>query len=76
MINYQAPIINDQGEWELSHYDIEAIAIGSGILGTGGGGSPYIGALRCHRALDDGKKIRVITPERFVHLVDFIHHVQ
>ena len=61
---YQEPTINQNGEWELSPYDIEAIAIGAGILGTGGGGSPYVGKLRCLKALDEGKKIRVVTPER------------
>ena len=66
--SYQEPTINARGEWELSHYDIEAISIGAGILGTGGGGSPYIGKLRCQRVLADGRKIRVVTPERFVSL--------
>ena len=66
VISYQEPTINTQGEWELNLYDIEAIAIGAGILGTGGGGSPYIGKLRCQRVLAEGRKIRVVTPERFV----------
>ncbi len=52
------------GEWSLSEWDIECIAIGAGILGCGGGGSPNIGRLRCRRALQAGKKIKVITPER------------
>ncbi len=60
----QEPFINSEGEWELSPADVEAIAIGAGILGTGGGGSPYIGKLRCLKVLQDGKKIRVVTPER------------
>ena len=67
VVSYQEPTINTQGEWELNLYDIEAIAIGAGILGTGGGGSPYIGKLRCQRVLAEGRKIRVVTPERFAH---------
>ena len=66
-ISYQEPTINTQGEWELNLYDIEAIAIGAGILGTGGGFSPYIGKLWCQKVLAEGRKIRVVTPERFVH---------
>jgi len=31
----------------LTEPDIEALAIGAAILGTGGGGNPYIGKLRC-----------------------------
>ena len=31
--------------------DIEALAIGAAILGTGGGGNPYIGKLRCQQEL-------------------------
>ena len=30
---------------ELSLDDIEALAVGAWILGTGGGGSPYLGLL-------------------------------
>ena len=58
------PIINQSGEWEVGYSDIEAISIGAGILGAGGGGSPYIGKFRAWHALDQGKKIRVVTPER------------
>ena len=28
--------------WTLNEADIDRIAIGAGILGTGGGGSPYL----------------------------------
>ena len=58
------PFINKDGEWEVSCGDIEAISIGAGILGAGGGGSPYIGKHRAWKTLNSGKKIRVVTPER------------
>ena len=32
--------------WSITESDIESIAIGGGILGTGGGGNPYVGQLR------------------------------
>lgn len=40
--------------------DLEAVEIGAAILGTGGGGNPYIGKLRCREELKKGNKIDVI----------------
>ena len=34
------------GEWLLGANDVEAISVGCGILGTGGGGSPYKAKLK------------------------------
>jgi DUF917 family protein len=45
----------------LDESDIEALAIGAAILGTGGGGNPYIGKLRCLQELRRGKRIRLMT---------------
>ena len=39
---------------------LDAIEIGAAILGTGGGGNPYIGKLRCREELKKGNKIDVI----------------
>lgn len=44
----------------LTHDDIEAIAVGAAILGTGGGGNPYIGRLRCQQELKRGREVRVV----------------
>ena len=60
------------GAWVLSERDVECIAIGAGILGCGGGGSPHIGKLRTLRSIRQGKVIRVMTPERLVVLVNKI----
>lgn len=46
---------------DLDESDIEALAIGAAILGTGGGGSPYIGKLRCLEALRRGQTIRLMS---------------
>ncbi|BDA41353.1 probable D-/L-hydantoinase subunit A at N-terminal half [Coccomyxa sp. Obi] len=51
------------GAWILGRRDIDVISIGCGILGTGGGGSPYINRLKVLRELDKGGTIRVIDPE-------------
>ena len=37
--------VNGRKEWHLNEFDADCIAIGAGILGTGGGGSPYLGNL-------------------------------
>ncbi|KAL3860781.1 hypothetical protein ACJMK2_010851 [Sinanodonta woodiana] len=61
---YSEPHIDNMtGEWILSEWDIECISIGAGILGCGGGGSPYIGRVLALRCLREGKKIRVKTPD-------------
>ena len=45
---------------EVTLDDLDAIEIGAAILGTGGGGNPYIGKLRCREELKKGRQIRVI----------------
>lgn len=57
------------GEWILNEWDIECISIGAGILGCGGGGSPYIGRLRAKNAIKNGKKIRVIDANKYVQII-------
>ena len=48
--------------WELTEEDLEPIAIGAGILGTGGGGNPYLGFLRAREAVRRVGKVVVIDP--------------
>ena len=48
--------------WTLTESDIDRIAIGVGILGTGGGGSPYLQMLIAKQMLREGKRIRMIRP--------------
>lgn len=40
---------------------LEALAIGAGILGTGGGGNPYLGKLEAREQLRMGKRIEVVS---------------
>uniref|UniRef100_A0A0G4I508 Hydantoinase A/oxoprolinase domain-containing protein n=1 Tax=Chromera velia CCMP2878 TaxID=1169474 RepID=A0A0G4I508_9ALVE len=56
---------NQKGEWVVSERDIEFIAIGAGVLGSGGGGDPYHGKLRALATLRGGRKICVAPRERF-----------
>ena len=49
--------------WTLTEEDVDALEIGAGILGTGGGGNPYIGKLRAREALRAGRKLRVLPME-------------
>ncbi|KAI0938669.1 hypothetical protein AcV5_000296 [Taiwanofungus camphoratus] len=59
---YRPTILEDRS-WTLSELDLEWIADGCGVLGTGGGGSTYPPFLMARQLLRDGKKIRVIDPE-------------
>ena len=47
---------------ELTLDDIEALAVGAWILGTGGGGSPYLGLLNMRRLYADGHRISLMSP--------------
>jgi len=49
--------------WTVTEIDAEAIAIGAGILGTGGGGNPYLGKLRLQKLLRAGHTVAVIDIE-------------
>ena len=47
---------------ELSADDIEALAVGAWILGTGGGGSPYHGLLNMRRLYREGLRVTLMDP--------------
>lgn len=46
--------------WTLTPPDLEALAIGAAILGTGGGGNPYQGKLRALEMMRQGYKLEVL----------------
>jgi uncharacterized protein len=48
--------------WEVGEDDLSAISTGAAVLGSGGGGNPYVGRLRAREALRSGKQITVISP--------------
>lgn len=45
---------------KIEDADLDAVEIGAAILGTGGGGNPYIGKWRCRQELRKGNEINVI----------------
>ena len=49
--------------WQVNEDNLESIAIGAGILGTGGGGNPYIGQLRALQSIREHGPINVLSPE-------------
>jgi uncharacterized protein len=49
---------------EFSADDIESLAVGAWILGTGGGGSPYLGLLNMRRLYAEGSRVSLIPPDR------------
>src|SRR5580693_3169773 len=46
----------------LSLDDIESLAVGAWILGTGGGGSPYLGLLNMRRLYAEGRRVQLMSP--------------
>jgi uncharacterized protein len=48
---------------ELTADDIEALAVGAWILGTGGGGSPYHGLLNMRRLYAQGFRVQLMDPD-------------
>ena len=48
--------------WQATEHELESIAIGAGILGTGGGGNPYIGQLRARQAIRRWGPVDVLEP--------------
>ena len=48
---------------EINRDNLEDFIRGTAILGTGGGGDPYIGRLMLKQELDNGGKIRLIDPD-------------
>ncbi|RSL72752.1 hypothetical protein CEP54_000695 [Fusarium duplospermum] len=49
--------------WNVSERDVEWIATGAYILGTGGGGNPYGLMIRLRTLLRNGTAVRVVNPE-------------
>ena len=47
---------------ELTLDDIESLAVGAWILGTGGGGSPYLGLLNMRRLYEKGHRVTLMSP--------------
>ncbi|KAI0777763.1 DUF917-domain-containing protein [Trametes elegans] len=64
-IDTYKPTILPNKSWKLSELDLEWIAEGCGVLGTGGGGSPYPPFLMARQALRNGKNIiaSVVDPD-------------
>jgi hypothetical protein len=48
---------------ELTIEDLRDLARGAAVLGTGGGGDPYVGRLLAERQLRLGRRIQVIGPD-------------
>ena len=48
---------------EIDADDIESLAVGAWILGTGGGGSPYLGLLNMRRLYAEGCRVNLMPPE-------------
>jgi len=49
--------------WQVDEDALESIVIGAAVLGTGGGGNPYVGRLRARKLLRAGHAIEVVALE-------------
>lgn len=49
--------------WTVTIEDLERLAIGAGILGTGGGGNPYLGKVHAKHLVKQGFTITVVSPD-------------
>lgn len=47
----------------LDEHDLDALAIGAAVLGTGGGGDPYIGKLLAKQAIAEHGPVTVLLPD-------------
>ena len=52
----------------LTVHDVEYLCTGAGILGCGGGGSPYLGGMLVKKEISEGKEIKIVNPFRCVHI--------
>ena len=46
--------------YRLTEADLKPLAIGAALLGTGGGGNPYVGMLRTRELMRKGASVRVL----------------
>ena len=45
---------------EITSDDIESLAVGAWVLGTGGGGSPYLGLLNMRALYKEGYRVQLM----------------
>lgn len=54
----------ERGAWSVTAEDVALIARGAAVLGSGGGGDPYLGQLLALDAVRRGEAITIIPPDR------------
>ena len=52
-------LLDCNGDWVLSPFDIDCILIGAGIMGCGGGGSTHLNELHVKKLLRNGKTVKI-----------------
>jgi DUF917 family protein len=48
---------------EITPYDLENLAVGAAILGTGGGGDPFIGMVMAQQAIEEEGPVALMDPD-------------
>ena len=60
MMRPSAPRGDESEAWQVDACAVSRIAVGSALLGAGGGGDPYLGSLAVRHLLDMGREIRIV----------------
>ncbi|MFT5196012.1 MAG: DUF917 family protein [Cellvibrionaceae bacterium] len=61
-MNHSFKKLAAEGPYTITADDLESLAVGSWILGTGGGGNTYIGLLNMRRLYEAGSQVTLIDP--------------
>jgi DUF917 family protein len=48
--------------WEVDADVLESVSLGAGILGTGGGGNPYVAKIWARGELERGARFQILDP--------------
>ena len=48
--------------WEIDADVLESVSLGAGILGTGGGGNPYVAKIWARGELERGARFQILDP--------------
>jgi hypothetical protein len=62
------PYSDDPKEWLVNEYDVQALSIGAGLLGVGGGGSVYLSYLRVMDNLKAKKRVVIKKVEAYAQI--------
>src|SRR3954466_6321095 len=57
-----SPLATGGSMWEIDADVLESVSLGAGILGTGGGGNPYVAKIWPRGELERGARFQILDP--------------